>query len=119
MQAEFGIGFPFLLANAEQVPCSDGVFDFAISEYGASLWCDPYLWIPEAARLLAPGGRLVFVRRSPLFALCTRPDAPASTSVFGGLFWTHHGGADSSHRRNTACDSRMVAVSGRRPGPGR
>ena len=86
MQAEFSIDFPLLLGNAEQVPCSDGVFDFAISEYGASLWCDPYLWIPEAARLLAPGGRLVFLRRSPLFALCTRPDAPASTSLLRPQF---------------------------------
>ncbi|WP_202872360.1 hypothetical protein [Kribbella soli] len=30
----------------------------------ASSWCDPVLWIPEAARLLRPGGRLVFLRDS-------------------------------------------------------
>src|SRR5262245_4569940 len=30
----------------------DGSFDFAISEYGACSWADPYRWIPEAARLL-------------------------------------------------------------------
>jgi hypothetical protein len=28
----------------------------AISEYGASIWCDPYAWIPEAARMLRPAG---------------------------------------------------------------
>jgi len=32
-----------------------------ISEYGASIWCDPYRWIPEASRLLRPGGDLVFL----------------------------------------------------------
>lgn len=81
MQAEFGIAFPLVLGDAERVPFGDGTFDFAISEYGASLWCDPYQWIPEAARLLAPGGRLAFIRRSPLLALCAVPGATASTSL--------------------------------------
>src|SRR5439155_22153685 len=48
-------------------------FDLAISEYGASIWCDPYKWIPEAARLLRPNGELVFLRNSTLSMLCT-PD---------------------------------------------
>lgn len=81
MQAEFGIDFPLVLATAEEVPCADGTFDLAISEYGASLWCDPHRWIPEAARLLAPGGRLVFMRYSPLLALCASPDGPASATL--------------------------------------
>ena len=55
MQAQFGIDFPLVLANAEQVPFQDHSFGLAISEYGASLWCDPHRWIPEAARLLWPG----------------------------------------------------------------
>src|ERR1700744_1635461 len=60
-QKEFGIEFPLLHGNAEDVPYPDGSFDVAISEYGASIWCDPYLWIPEAAPLLGPGGELVFL----------------------------------------------------------
>lgn len=81
MLAEFGIEFGLLLADAERVPCQDGTFDLAISEYGASLWCDAYRWIPEAARLLVPSGQLVFVRRSPLFALCAPPDGPVSPEL--------------------------------------
>ncbi len=50
---------------AESVPYPDGSFDFAISEYGAALWADPYQWIPEAARLLTLGGELVFLTNSP------------------------------------------------------
>ena len=46
-----------------------------ISECGASLWCDPRRWVPEAARLLRPGGRLVFHTISVLAALC-QPDGP-------------------------------------------
>ncbi|NUR62101.1 MAG: class I SAM-dependent methyltransferase [Catenulispora sp.] len=71
MQLEFGLEFPLLLADAEQLPLPDDSFDLAVSEYGASLWCDPYRWIPEAARVLRPGGRLVFLRRTPLIGLCT------------------------------------------------
>jgi SAM-dependent methyltransferase len=81
MQTEFGIEFPLLLGNAEAVPYDDNTFGLAISEFGASLWCDPYRWIPEAARLLVPGGRLVFIRYSPLFALCVPPQGPVSTTL--------------------------------------
>jgi SAM-dependent methyltransferase len=86
MQAEFGVDFPLVLGDAERVPCRDDRFDLAISEYGASLWCDPYRWIPEAARLLAPGGRLVFLRPSPLFALCVPPEGQASTALLRPQF---------------------------------
>jgi SAM-dependent methyltransferase len=86
MQAEFGIDFPLVLGGAEAVPCEDNTFGLAISEYGASLWCDPHQWIPEAARLLVPGGRLVFMRYSPLFALCVQPEGPASTTLSRGQF---------------------------------
>ncbi|MGI8610095.1 MAG: class I SAM-dependent methyltransferase [Candidatus Dormibacteria bacterium] len=57
-------------ANAESVPLPRETFDLAVSEYGASIWCDPYKWIPEAARLLRRGGELVFLRNSTLSVLC-------------------------------------------------
>jgi SAM-dependent methyltransferase len=70
MQAEHGIEFPLLLGTAEALPFDDASFDAAISEYGASIWCDPYRWIPEAARVLRPGGQLVFLVNSPLAMMC-------------------------------------------------
>jgi SAM-dependent methyltransferase len=73
MDREFGLGLEFIEANAEDVPLPDASFDLAFSEYGASIWCDPYLWIPEAARLLRPGGELLFLRGSTLQILCS-PD---------------------------------------------
>ncbi len=73
MQEQFGIDFPLLHGNAETVPLPDESFDLAISEYGASIWCDPYEWIPEAARLLRPGGRLIFLVNG-VFAMLTVPD---------------------------------------------
>jgi SAM-dependent methyltransferase len=71
MDAEFGLGLEFIEANAEDVPLPDASFDLAFSEYGASIWCDPYLWIPEAARLLRGGGELLFMRNSTLQVLCS------------------------------------------------
>ncbi len=73
MQDEFDLHFPLVEASAEDVPLPDESFDLAISEYGASIWCDPDLWIGEAARLLRPGGRLVFLCNSTLSILCS-PD---------------------------------------------
>lgn len=74
LQREHGLDFPLLHGNAEDVPYPDGSFDFAISEYGACLWADPHRWVPEAARLLRPGGRLVFLTNSFLLTLCMPPE---------------------------------------------
>jgi SAM-dependent methyltransferase len=70
LQREHGLEFPLLHGNAETVSYPDASFDFAISEYGVSLWADPERWVPEASRLLRPGGRLVFLTNSFLLTLC-------------------------------------------------
>jgi SAM-dependent methyltransferase len=90
-QREFGLDFPLLHGNAEAVPYPDASFDFAISEYGASIWCDPHLWIPEAARLLRPGGRLHFLVNAVVFMLCVpeREDEPIGDRLLRPLFGMH------------------------------
>jgi SAM-dependent methyltransferase len=70
LEAEFGLGLEFVQANAEATGLPTASFDLVVSEYGASIWCDPAKWIPEAARLLRPGGHLVFMRNSTLSVLC-------------------------------------------------
>jgi SAM-dependent methyltransferase len=69
-QQRIGPVFPLIEADAENVPLPGGSFDLAVSEYGASVWCEPGHWIAEAARLLRPGGRLVFLTNSVLVTLC-------------------------------------------------
>jgi SAM-dependent methyltransferase len=91
LQAEFGVEFPLHQGNAEQTPFPDESFDLAISEYGASIWCDPYLWIPEAARILRPGGQLVFLVNGAILMLCA-PDAedePATDRLLRDYFGMH------------------------------
>ena len=73
MQVAGGPVFPLVEAPAERVPLPDASFDLAFSEYGASLWADPAMWVPEAARLLRPSGRLVFLTNSVIAYLCS-PD---------------------------------------------
>jgi SAM-dependent methyltransferase len=73
-QARFGLVFPLVEADAESVPLADAAFDLVVSEYGASVWCDPDRWVAEAARLLRPGGRLVFLTNSVLVTLCVPAD---------------------------------------------
>jgi SAM-dependent methyltransferase len=91
LQTEHGLAFPLLHGNAERVPFPDASFDFAVSEYGASIWADPYLWVPEAARLLRPGGRLTFLVNSYLMALCVPPsdDAAATDRLLRPSFGLH------------------------------
>jgi SAM-dependent methyltransferase len=79
LQREHGLQFPLIEADAERVPCRGAIFDLAISEYGACLWADPDRWVAEAARILRPGGELVFLVNSPLFTLCV----PAENGVAG------------------------------------
>ncbi len=69
----------FVHGNAEQTPFPDERFDFAISEYGAAIWCDPHVWLPEARRILRPGGRLVFYGNHPLAQVCQAPDGSGTT----------------------------------------
>jgi SAM-dependent methyltransferase len=77
MMAETGVEFPLVEADAAVTGLPDASADLVVSEYGASIWVDPYRWIPEAARLLRPGGRLAFLRNSTLVILCSTDDMPA------------------------------------------
>ena len=101
MQEETGLVFRLVEASAEAVPLADASFDLAVSEYGASLWCDPARWVPEAARLLRSGGRLVFVTNSMLATLCVPwGPGPATESLqrpqrgIYAVAWEHEDGLE-------------------------
>ncbi len=80
LRQKHGLPIAIVRANAETVPCRDSSFDLAISEYGACLWADPERWVPEAARLLRPGGQLIFLMYSFLMTLCAQEDDSAATN---------------------------------------
>lgn len=79
---EHGADITFIEGNAEATGLPDASFDFAISEYGAAIWCAPEAWLREAWRLLRPGGRLVFLGNHPLSLICSPLDgAPCDKTL--------------------------------------
>lgn len=91
-QREFDLRFPLVQADAERSPLKDESFDIAISEYGASIWCDPYRWIPEAARLLRPGGELIFLVNGTILMMAVPDlleDGAASNELIRPYFGMH------------------------------
>ena len=82
LNAEHDAGIRFVEGNAEATGFPDAAFDFAISEYGASIWCPARDWMREAWRMLRPGGRLVFLGNHPLSLICSPLDgAPADLTL--------------------------------------
>ncbi len=91
LAAEHNIDLELIHGNAEEVPFPDGHFDYAISEYGVAIWADPYKWIPEAHRVLKPGGTLTFLGNHPLVMITQRPDSgdPVGTELLSPYFGMH------------------------------
>ncbi|WP_072779341.1 class I SAM-dependent methyltransferase [Marivita hallyeonensis] len=91
----YGAEITFVQGDAEATGFDAGRFDFAISEYGAAIWCRPEVWLREAWRLLRPGGSLVFLGNHPLSIICTplngAPCEPVLHRPYRGLWgvdWT-------------------------------
>lgn len=92
LAAEHGLDdIEFVHGDAEHVPQPDGTFDVAVSEYGAAIWCDPYVWIPEAHRLLRADGELVFLGSTPWAQVCSPLDGtvPATERLERPYFDLH------------------------------
>ena len=95
---EAGADFPLVHASAEGIPFPDLSFDIVMCDWGAMTFADPYLTVPEVARVLRPGGLLAFSNASPLAWVCF--DAEADTVVprlvndfFGMHRWDDPNGA--------------------------
>jgi ubiquinone/menaquinone biosynthesis C-methylase UbiE len=71
LMAEAGIDFPLIEASAEAVPLPDASFDIIFCDWGAMTFTNPYQSVPEAARLLRPGGLLAFSGDTPIHFLCS------------------------------------------------
>ncbi len=91
--ANHGADITFIEGNAEDTGLPDTAFDFAIPEYGASIWCPPETWLREVWRLLRPGGRLVFLGNHPLSLICSPLDGSPCDLT---LHRPRAGNADSS-----------------------
>jgi ubiquinone/menaquinone biosynthesis C-methylase UbiE len=64
---------PLVQGSAEELPFADGSFDLVFCDHGAMGFADPDRTVPEAARVLRTGGKLVFAIVSPLMFMCWNP----------------------------------------------
>src|SRR5437870_8045056 len=70
LMQEAGVDFPLIEASAEDVPLPATSFDIVFCDWGAMTFCDPQRTVPEAARLLRPGGLFAFATATPIQFLC-------------------------------------------------
>lgn len=91
LQREFELTFPLIHGMGERLPFRPESFDMVISEYGSAIWSDPYVWIPEAARVLRPNGELIVLVNSVLFVLAVPEQIgqPVGTELLRPQFGMH------------------------------
>lgn len=68
-----GLSFPLVHSSAEATPFADASFDVIFCDHGAMSFADPYSTVPEAARLLRPGGLLAFSGSTPILDIAWPP----------------------------------------------
>ncbi|MFD8688701.1 class I SAM-dependent methyltransferase [Streptomyces sp. NPDC059651] len=73
--------YPLVQGAAEHLPFAADSFDLVFCDYGGLSWAPPHRAVPEAARILRPGGRLVFNVASPWFEACYDEAAGHATTT--------------------------------------
>jgi SAM-dependent methyltransferase len=87
---EAGVDFPLVHAAAEDVPLPDASFDVVFCDHGATTFADPYRTVPEAARLLRPGGLFAFSHTSPLATCFWSPETDSIERRLVGSYFGMH-----------------------------
>jgi SAM-dependent methyltransferase len=90
-------GVALACASGEATPFASASFDLVFCDHGAMSFCDPRRSVPEVARLLRPGGRLVFNKATLLLYLTWDPTKQRQTkklhaSSFDQERWSFEGG---------------------------
>lgn len=79
LMEESGARLPLVQASGERLPFKGESFDIVFADYGAFTFADPYRTVPEATRVLRPGGLLAFSILAPIYEIATPMDADHAT----------------------------------------
>ena len=90
LMAEAGVDFPLIHSGAEEVPVADASFDVVFCDHGAMTFADPYLTVPEVARLLRRGGLFAFSQTTPFAMLCWSPENETMERRLVGSYFGMH-----------------------------
>jgi SAM-dependent methyltransferase len=90
LMAAAAVEFPLVHASAEATPFGDASFDIVFCDYGAMTFADPYRTVPEAARLLRPGGRFAFSAHTPIVELAWPVGAERPGEALVCDYWGMH-----------------------------
>jgi SAM-dependent methyltransferase len=90
LMASCGAEFPLVHASAESTGLVDASFDIVFCDHGAMTFADPYVTVPEAARLLRPGGLLAFSMHTPIVDMAWAPQSDHPTDRLLLDYWELH-----------------------------
>ena len=90
LMAQAGVDFPLVHASAESTGLPDASFDVVLCDHGAMSFADPYLTVPEAARLLRPGGLLAFSMHTPIIDMAWGLGADHPEDRLLHHYWSLH-----------------------------
>ena len=81
------VRLPLVQASAEELPFRDRSFDLVFCDHGAVGFADPREAVPEAARVLRPGGVLAFSLGSPMYFMCWNPTTERVDARLHADYW--------------------------------